>query len=113
LGTDTQSAPNKLPKPDYPVGVIAGTVTVNPLTSALITGPNDGKVSVETTKLDGMTDHIILPVTHTYMMLNPLVMAHVVSFLKDGKFDHGLKLQEAWKGVVNWSKIKSRVLGQG
>jgi triacylglycerol lipase len=113
LGTSEDSAPKQIEKPDFPVGIIAGTVTVNPLMSALIDGPNDGKVSVASTKLDGMTDHITLPVTHTYMMLNPLVMAHVVTFLQNGSFDHDLKLQEAWKGVVNWSRIKQRVLGQG
>jgi len=113
LGTKQDSTPNQLPEPDYPVGIIAGSATVNPITSALIEGPNDGKVSVASTKLQGMTDHIVLPVTHTYMTLNPMTMAHTITFLQNGAFDHGLKYQDAWKGVVNWPKIKQRILGQG
>lgn len=112
LGTDKESAPNQLPIPDYPVGIIAGNATVNPLTSALIEGPNDGKVSVSSTKLLGMTDHIVLPVTHTYMAFNPMTMAHTITFLQRGKFDHSLKYQDAWKGVVDWAKIKQRILRQ-
>ncbi|WP_420861184.1 esterase/lipase family protein [Algirhabdus cladophorae] len=113
LGTAQDSAPNQLPPPNYQVGIIAGKTTFNPLTSAIIGGENDGKVSVASTRLDGMTDHIVLPVTHTYMMLNPMTMAHTITFLKTGKFDHSLKYQDAWKGVVNWAKIKQRILGQG
>jgi hypothetical protein len=86
LGTDSDSVPNTLGRAEFDVGVIAGTKSVNLILSYLIPGQDDGKVSVNNTKLDGMNDHIVIPTTHTFMMNNENVIAQTIYYLKNGKF---------------------------
>jgi hypothetical protein len=86
LGTDSDSIPNTLGPADFDVGIIAGDRTVNFLLSTLIPGQDDGKVSVDSTKLAGMTDHIQLATTHTFMMKNDQVIAQVIYYLENGHF---------------------------
>lgn len=90
LGTGAGSLPRGLPPVDYPVGVIAGVQSVSPLFSSLIPGPDDGKVALDRTRVDGMADHLALPVTHTFMMWDPQVVAQVLTFLQTGAFDPSL-----------------------
>jgi pimeloyl-ACP methyl ester carboxylesterase len=95
LGTRDGSLPKALPPVDFDLGVIAGARSVNPGLSVFFGGPNDGKVSVESTKVEGMADHLTLPVSHTWMMLNPVVIAQVVTYLDIGRFLPGMTLREA------------------
>lgn len=87
IGADENSTPNTLGPVNFELGVIAGTHTVNPFLSLMLENPNDGKVSVESSKVEGMSDHIALPVTHTFMMNNKTVLSQVIYFLKQGTFN--------------------------
>lgn len=86
LGTDAESVPIKLGAVDFVVGVIAGNKNYRPSFAELIPGEHDGKVSVERSKVEGMSDHLVLPVTHTFMMRDDAVIEQVRYFLQAGKF---------------------------
>jgi len=86
LGTGKSSVPNKLGAVDFDLGVIAGTRSINIILSAIILGSDDGKVSIDNTKIKGMKDHIEMPVTHPFMMKNNEVINQVIQYLRHGKF---------------------------
>ena len=73
---------------NYPLGVIAGNLSINPLAPWILDGEHDGIVPVERTKIEGMTDHIVIPATHSFMMFNGEVMDQALYFLKHNRFDH-------------------------
>ena len=85
LGTGSNSTPNKLGPANFCVGVIAGNRSINWINSLMIPGSDDGKVSIERTRLTGMTDHIVIPVTHPFLMRNQTAIQHTIQFLRTGR----------------------------
>lgn len=86
LGKGEDSVPLQLGTPVFEFGVIAGDRTIDPITSAVLTNPDDGKVSVADTKLDGMTDFALISVSHAYIMQDDEVIELVKNYLKSGRF---------------------------
>ncbi len=89
LGQGGESVPLRLGPADFELGVIAGDRTIDPVTSAVLPDPDDGKVSVEDTKLEGMADFVVVGHSHTFMMRMRKVIDLTIAFLKAGTFgDH-------------------------
>ncbi len=70
----------------YELGVVAGTFSIDPVSSSIIPGPDDGKVSVASTKVVGMRDHITVSASHTFFPQNDNVHKQTLSFLRFGAF---------------------------
>lgn len=87
LGTDINSVPNQLGPVDFELGIIAGNRSINWINSlTMIKGLDDGKVSIEHTKVAGMKDHITIRATHPYIMRNRNAIRHTIHFLQTGRF---------------------------
>ncbi len=86
LGTSADSVPLSLGAVDFDLGVIAGNRSYNLFYSRIIGSENDGKVSVERSKVEGMRDHLVLPVSHTFMMRDIAVIKQIKHFLSTGVF---------------------------
>lgn len=87
LGTDTESFPNSLSPPDYPLGVIAGFRSSSSewgVSSAL----DDGLVPVASTLIEGMNDFLLVESGHSAMRYNSLILAQTDHYLRHGQFHH-------------------------
>lgn len=72
-----------LPVPSVPFGVIAGDKGQR----LTFDEPNDAIITVESTRLAGMTEHLVVPCAHTFIMNSPAVARATTRFLRQGKFD--------------------------
>lgn len=75
--------------PPREIGVISGNLPIGlgRLFPAL-RPPHDGVLAVAETTLASATDHVVLPVSHTGMLLSVGVARQVCHFLRTGRFDH-------------------------
>lgn len=69
------------------LGVLAGDLAIGfgHLVGSL-EEPSDGTIGVSETRLAGMADHLVLPVSHIGMLLSAPVAAHTAYFLEHGRF---------------------------
>ncbi len=88
LITDQSAIKDLFGEVNYELGIVAGSATIDPISSAIIPGKNDGKVAVERTKLEGMKDHIVVSASHTFFPSNKEVQKQTLFFLKNGNFKH-------------------------
>ncbi|MFQ5419071.1 MAG: esterase/lipase family protein, partial [Anaerolineae bacterium] len=86
LGTGPHHLPAQLGPVTYPVGIIAGTHSVNFFLSLFLPGANDGRVTTENTKVAGMTDYIEVPASHPFIMRHSSAIQQAVAFIQTGAF---------------------------
>ena len=86
LGKGEESVPLKLGPADFELGVIAGNRTIDPVTSAVLENPDDGRVSVDDTRLDGMADFVVVEHSHAFMMRMRRPIELTIEFLRSGQF---------------------------
>jgi pimeloyl-ACP methyl ester carboxylesterase len=86
LGTAPNQMPQRLGPVDFPLGVIAGDVSLNPFFSRVLEGPNDGKVTVESARIAGMSDFAVVHSSHTWMMWRAETLRYILAFLREGHF---------------------------
>ncbi len=85
LSTDSDSFPNRIERPDYPLGVIAG-IKPGADNEHILPGEDDGLVAVESTKVKGMTDFVLIEAGHSALRNDKNVARQTVAFLRAGKF---------------------------
>ena len=86
LGKGDASVPLRLGPANFELGVIAGNRTIDPITSAVLENPDDGRVSVTDTKLDGMADFVVVDHSHAFMMRMRRPIELTKAFLETGSF---------------------------
>lgn len=86
LGTRQSDIPKSLGPVDFELGVIAGTQSINWILSSILPETDDGKVTVDNTRVEGMCSFLTMPTTHPLMMNNADVTQEVIHFLKNGSF---------------------------
>jgi len=88
LGTEKTSIPQTLGPVNFELGVITGNKAAfyDQLFSYWIPGEDDGKVSVESAKVEGMTDFLVMPYNHTFIMNKEPVIQQIIYYLNHGQF---------------------------
>jgi len=73
--------------PGVAVGVIAGNVGLGlGRLIASISGPHDGTVAVDETRIASASDSLLVATTHTGMIFSARVVRQVARFLTNGRF---------------------------
>lgn len=84
----------------WPPAVAAGSIAGSmPFGFGLLFGPffapNDGTVAVAETRVEGLADHVVLPVSHMALLWSERVADEVEHFLLHGRFRGGERARSA------------------
>ena len=91
LGSKEKQFSRILGPVDFELGMIAGNCSWDPISSMMISGPDDGKVSVASTRVEGLADHVTIPATHTFIIYNREAFNQTLHFLRHGCFERSIR----------------------
>ena len=98
----------ELPEPNIETGIIAGNKSSSilvPVTwfynAATNHSPGDGVVEINNTQCRNMSDFLIMPLHHSFMMWDSRLIQQVIHFLKLARFEHVQDLTDSSKKQVN------------
>jgi hypothetical protein len=86
LGTGASELPERLGPARFQLGIIAANSPLLPCLFRVFSGPNDGKVSVQSARLEGMADFLVVPGSHTWIIWRADTSRQVLAFLAHGHF---------------------------
>ena len=86
LDTAANGLPERLGAVAFDLGIIAGDCSLNTWFSRLLPGPDDGKVSVASARVEGMNEFLVVPNSHTWMPWRAKTISRVVNYLQYGSF---------------------------
>lgn len=87
LVTNSTGTASPLPTPDFEFGIVAGGKNDGRGYNRLLPGDNDGTVTVNSARLVGAADFLLVPKIHAFLMSDETVIAAVRHFLKHGRFN--------------------------
>ncbi len=90
LGTGRAGPIERFGPMTVPTGVVAGYYSLTPWFNGRFAEPNDGLVSVSSTRVAGMKDFIQVPENHLKLPDDPDVQRQVLWFLHTGHFYHAV-----------------------
>lgn len=86
LVTDDVGTIRSLPTPTCEFAVVAGGRNDGKGFNPLLPGDDDGTVTVDSARLEGAADFLLVPKVHSFLMSDPTVIAAVRHFLDHGRF---------------------------
>jgi len=86
LGVDWADLETRLATPEVEFGIIAGGFGSGRGLDPFMPGDNDGRITVETTRLAGASDFVVVPALHELIANDPRVFDYTLRFLTAGYF---------------------------
>lgn len=89
LGTGKDSLPNSLAPIEAEIGILMGKAPWGGVFSGILPGEDDGRVSMESAKLQEMNDFLVVEADHASIVKKVPVFQQILYFLRKGHFFRG------------------------